>query len=81
MRKHVLIIDQDFGRFNVQHYEMLYYKYGRADQFMLRYNGNQLYKKRRGKIVTNCTADPLVTGLTGVFDLAATKNFRIRRFE
>ena len=46
VRKHVIIIDQDFGKFNVQHYELLYCKQGRNDQFMVRYNGDQLYKNR-----------------------------------
>lgn len=81
VRKHLILIDMDFGKFDVQHYEMLHYKYGRNDQFMLRYNGDQLYKNRRGKTVTNCTANPLIVGLTGVMDLAASKNFRIRRID
>lgn len=79
VRKQVIIVDQDFGKFDIQHYELGYCSEGRNDQFIVSYNGGRLFKNRRGKTVTNHTATPLVLGLTGVFDLAASKNFRIRR--
>lgn len=79
VRKQVIIVDQDFGKFDIQHYELLYYPDGRNDQFTIRFNGDQLFKNRRGRIVVNYTMNPLTLGLTGVFALAASKNFRIRR--
>ena len=79
VRKQVIVVDQDFGKFDIQHYELLYYPDGRNDQFTIRFNGDQLFKNRRGKTVINHTAKPLILGLTGVFDLATSKNFRIRR--
>lgn len=79
VRKQVIIVDQDFGKFGIQHYELGHYPEGRNDQFTISYNGDKLFKNRRGKVVANHTATPLILGLTGVFDLAASKNFRIRR--
>lgn len=79
IRKQVIVVDQDFGKFCIQHYELGYHPEGRNDQFTVSYNGDQLFKNRRGKLVTNHTATPLILGLTGVFDLVASKNFRIRR--
>ena len=76
VRKSIVITDYDF---NEEEYvfELLYYKYGRMDQYLIRVNGKQLYYNRRGKIVLNQTSKPVVMGLTAVHKLAMSKFHRI----
>ncbi|MCK5611742.1 hypothetical protein KAR91_58275 [Candidatus Pacearchaeota archaeon] len=78
VRKEFLIKDHDF---NGKEYlfELLYYKYGRTDQYLVRVNSKQLYYNRRGRIVLNQTAKPVVMGLHAAHKLAMSKFHRIRR--
>ena len=78
VRKEFIIKDHDFDG-KEYHFELLYYKYGRNDQYMIRVNGKQLYYNRHGKIVLNCTAKKVVMGLHAAHKLAMSKFYRIRR--
>ena len=78
VRKEFLMKDHDFGGKEYL-FELLYYKYGRSDQFLVRVNGKQLYYNRRGRIVLNCTPKKVVMGLHAIHKLAMSKFYRIRR--
>jgi hypothetical protein len=78
VRKEWVMKDHDFGG-KEYHFELLYYKYGRADQYLVRVNGKKLYYNRRGKIVLNQTARPVIMGLHSVHKLAMSKFHRVRR--
>ena len=78
VRKKFVITDYDFDE-KAYHFELLYYKYGRTDQYMIRVNGKQLFYNRRGKIVLNHTVKPVVMGLHAAHKLAMSKFHRIRR--
>lgn len=78
VRKEWKMKDHDFdGR--EYHFELLYYKYGRTDQYMVRVNGKQLHYNRRGRIVLNQTSKPVIMGLHAAHKLAMSKFYRIRR--
>lgn len=78
VRKRIVITDCDFDEEEYV-FELLYCKHGRVDQYLVRVNGKQLYYNRRGKIVLNHTAKPVVMGLHAVHKLAMSKFHRIRR--
>jgi hypothetical protein len=78
VRKRIVITDYDFDEEEYV-FELLYFKYGRTDQYLVRVNGKQLYYNRRGKIVLNHTAKPVVMGLHAVHKLTMSKFHRIRR--
>ena len=78
VRKEFLIKDHDLDG-KEYHFELLYCKYGRTDQYLIRVNGKQLYYNRRGKIVLNCTPKKVVMGLHATHKLAMSKFYRIRR--
>jgi len=78
VRKRIVITDYDFGEKEYV-FELLYYKHGRTDQYLIKVNGQQLYYNRRGKIVLNPTPNPVIMGLHEVYKLAMSKFHRIRR--
>ncbi|MCK5607389.1 hypothetical protein KAR91_36230 [Candidatus Pacearchaeota archaeon] len=78
VRKKFVITDYDFEEKEYV-FELLYYKYGRSDQYLIRVNGKQLYYNRHSKIVLNHTPKPVVMGLHAVHKLAMSKFHRIRR--
>ena len=49
VRKKFVITDYDFDEKEYM-FELLYYKYGRTDQYLVRVNGKQLYYNRHGRI-------------------------------
>ena len=78
VRKEFTIKDHDFNG-EEYHFELLYYKYGRSDQYMIRVNSKKLYYNRHGRIVLNQTAKPVIMGLHAAHKLAMSKFHRIRR--
>lgn len=78
VRKRIVITDYDFDEEEYV-FELLYCKNGRTDQYLIRVNGKQLYYNRRGRIVLNHAAKPVVMGITAVYKLAMSKFHRIRR--
>jgi hypothetical protein len=78
VRKEFTMKDHDFDG-KEYHFELLYCKHGRTDQYLVRVNGKQLYYNRRGRIVLNCTPKKVVMGLHAIHKLAMSKFYRIRR--
>ena len=78
VRKEFTMKDHDCGG-KEYHFELLYYKYGRSDQYLVHVDGKQLYYNRRGRIVLNCTPKKVVMGLHAAHKLAMSKFHRIRR--